>query len=297
MELYELAETFSMAQAELSKKAKALDAFFTLSRLETVFLKFEADQAAFPLSRDSARHVLASLIPVINSTFYEDNTRAKMKANFDANAELDAWMWYSIRAQLDGFRHVLTAECRNSETYFIEKKVGFDIPTLLHSAEENLHQSIRPHVPAAAQRELREAGRCLALECYTACGFHTLRALEVVMGAYFKTFSKSEKEFRSWHDYVEALEKLAKEATESNAKYPSAKVAAMLDRMRQLHRNPLMHPEDNLDEMGADMLLKLGVVTIAELASDMRDSAGQTEMKLIVSQAKPEEQQSRATAG
>jgi hypothetical protein len=41
----------------------------------------------------------------------------------------------------------------------------------------------------AALDELREAGRCLALESYTASGFHTLRGLEVVMAAYFKAVS------------------------------------------------------------------------------------------------------------
>jgi hypothetical protein len=184
---------------------------------------------------------------------------------------------------MDEFRHVLGAECRSSETYFMEKKVGFDVPTLLHSAEENLHENVRPFVPAHALTELRAAGRCLALESYTACGFHTLRALEVVMGAYYKIVSQKEKEFRSWHDYVEALEELATEAAKSDGKYPSPKVAAMLDRMRQLDRNPLMHPNDTLDEMAADTLFKLGIVTITELAKDLRDMAGQVEMKLVTS--------------
>jgi hypothetical protein len=55
----------------------------------------------------------------------------------------------------------------------------------------------------------------------------------------------------------------------------------MIDRMRELDRNPLMHPSDTLDEMAADSLFKLGVITITELAKDMRDMAGQSEMKLV----------------
>ncbi|MEZ2143174.1 hypothetical protein AAE026_12785 [Bradyrhizobium sp. DN5] len=42
-----------------------------------------------------------------------------------------------------------------------------------------------------------------------------------------------------------------------------------------------MHPSDSLDEMAADTLFKLGVVTITELAKDLRDMAGQPELKLV----------------
>ena len=59
----------------------------------------------------------------------------------------------------------------------------------------------------------------------------------------------------------------------------------MIDRMRELDRNPLMHPSDTLDEMSADGLFKLGIITITELAKDMRDMAGQKELKLITNNA------------
>jgi hypothetical protein len=159
--------------------------------------------------------------------------------------------------------------------------VGFDISLLLHKAEQNLHPSVMPFVGAPAVEEVKAAGRCFALENYTACGFHILRALEVVMADYYKLVSAKTKEFRSWYDYIEAFTKLEKSRTKRNSKYPSPKVAAMLDRMRQLDRNPLMHPRDSLDEMAADTLFKLGIVTITELAKDMRDMAAEPELKLV----------------
>ena len=90
-----------------------------------------------------------------------------------------------------------------------------------------------------------------------------------------------DREFRSWYDYIEAFKELEAEKNGIKPKYPSPKVSAMLDRMRQLDRNPLMHPRDSLDEMSADTLFKLGIVTITELAKDMRDMTGQPELKLI----------------
>jgi hypothetical protein len=283
LDLFELAEAFSAARPVFAQhKMKGSEIFFAAMRLQGVFRKFETDQAAFPLTRDSAREVLNALNSEINSIFYEDATLDKLKEGvFDQ--EFNSWNFYNSKSKLDEFRHVLAAECRKSETYFIDKKVGFDISILLHAGEENLHSSIMSVLPEAALAEVRAAGRCLALECYTACGFHVLRGLEVVMAAYYKKVSGKEKEFRSWHDYVEALADLERGENGVKPQFPSPKVAAMLDRMRQLERNPLMHPSDTLDEMAADTLFKLSIVTMTELAKDMRDMAGQMEMKLVTS--------------
>jgi len=286
LELFELAETYSNALPKLAgDKGKVFDVYFALVGLETSFKQFTREQVAFPLTRDSAIEAVRAIESVLLENFFQDASREKFKENLDLSGEMSLWMLYSVRAKLEQFRHVLAVECRKSETYFIEKVVGFDLPTLLHSADENIHHTIRPCVPVAALTEIREAGRCLALENYTASGFHTLRGLEVVIAAYYKTVSGKEKEFRSWHDYVGALEELAEEKDGVKPKYPSSKVAAMIDRMRELDRNPLMHPSDTLDEMGADNLFKLGIVTITELAKDLRDMAGQTELKLITNTA------------
>jgi hypothetical protein len=283
--LFELAETFSGLMARLNQeKGPSFEYYVVLFQMETKLKAFINAQGAFPLSRDSAKEALPKIATGIR-LFFEDDERTKLKQ--DLAQEMNSWIFWETKNALQEFRHVFSAECRNSETYFMEKKVGFDISTLLHSAEENLHESIRPSVPKLALDELREAGRCLALESYTASGFHTLRGLEVMMAAYYKAVSGNSKEFKSWFDYVEALEELASDDS-SPQKHPSSKVAAMLDRMRQLDRNPLMHPSDTLDEVGADSLFKLGIVTITELAKDMRDMANQPELKLVTSNVQQE---------
>ena len=215
--------------------------------------------------------------------FYVDAERTKWKESLPG--EMETWVFWKVKRTLQRFEHVFSAECRSSETYFMEKKIGFDMPTLLHRADENLHHTIWPFVPGPARIELREAGRCLALESYTASGFHTLRGVEIVMAAYYRAVCPAPKEFRSWFDYVGALEALAEEKDGKKPKYPTAKVTAMLDRMRELDRNPLMHPDESLDEAGADSLFKLGIVTITEIAKEMREIAGQTEMKLVPNEA------------
>jgi hypothetical protein len=282
LDLFELAETYSNTFPKLTgDKGQVFDVYMALISIETGLKKFAAEQTAFPLTRDSALEAVKTVDAVLTEHFFEDASREKFNDGLNLSGEMNLWMLYNVRSKLERFRHVLAVECRKSETYFIEKVVGFDLPTLLHSAEENIHHTIRPCVPGPALNEIKEAGRCLALENYTASGFHTLRGLEVVIAAYYKAVSGKDREFRSWHDYVEALEELAKEDDGVKPKYPSSKVAAMIDRMRELDRNPLMHPSDTLDEMAADGLFKLGIVTITELAKDLREMAGQAELKLI----------------
>jgi hypothetical protein len=282
LDLFELAETLSNANRTLTlEKGKAIDFYFTLNAVRQALIKFQKEQAAFSLSRDSATQVISGITTAMRANFFADETEAKFKDDMNFESEVSGWVFYHVKNTLNEFRHVFSAECRKSETYFIEQKMGFDISLLLHKAEQNLHPSVMPFVGAPAVEEVKAAGRCFALENYTACGFHILRALEVVMADYYKLVSAKTKEFRSWYDYIEAFTKLEKSRTKRNSKYPSPKVAAMLDRMRQLDRNPLMHPRDSLDEMAADTLFKLGIVTITELAKDMRDMAAEPELKLV----------------
>lgn len=261
--------------------SSGINIWIGLTNLEGALRAFVDDQAAFTLAVESARELVATIRIELTEFFNDPSDRQKFKEGLDLNAAVPTWHFWRTKSKISEFEHVFSAVCKNSETYFIEQKLGFDTGLLLHEADANIHQSVRPFVAKECIDEIREAGRCFALESYTACGFHTLRALEVVMSDYYKKVSGKDKTFRSWHDYIEEFTKLEKSTTRRGSKYPSPKVAAMLDRMRQLDRNPLMHPRDSLDEMAADTLFKLGIVTISELAKDMREMSEEPELKLV----------------
>src|SRR6185437_285201 len=99
----------------------------------------------------------------------------------DINLELDPWVFYSVRTAYDSFTHVFRAECRDNETYFIEKKAIYDTASLVARASIKIHVSLRDQVAKEALDEIDESGRCFAVDSYTACGFHALRGLEIVM--------------------------------------------------------------------------------------------------------------------
>jgi hypothetical protein len=88
-------------------------------------------------------------------------------------------------------------------------------------------------------KHIDSAGKCLAFDLPTACGFHAVRGVELMILKYLKAFGTETRDLKTWFDYVKAVSE-----AEADGRKPSKKVAQMLDRMRDLDRNPLMHPRD-----------------------------------------------------
>ncbi len=91
--------------------------------------------------------------------------------------------------------------------------------------------------------------------CQRPVVFTPCAASELVMDDYLKRVWRGHQvKLKNWYAYVTAAKKLIDRHGCSKIK-PSAKVAAMLDRMRDLDRNPLyaIHG-DTLDTNGADQL-------------------------------------------
>ncbi len=279
LSLYELGEVIADLSNRIHSTTITLgDIYVPLTKVERSLSEFVRSQSAFGLSLDVAENLRVTVSGMIQKTFYVDESRENFKEGLDFSDEIPRWYFFEVTNRIDKFKHVFAAECGRSEIYSVEQKMGYDISSLLHDAEKNIHADIRHLISDNALTEVRDAGRCFALENYTASGFHILRALEVVMGDYYKKVGGEDKEFRSWFDYTKEFEKLVDTREGRQSEFPSPKVVSMLDRMRQLDRNPLMHPRDSLDEMAADTLFKLGVVTITELAKDMREMTGQLEL-------------------
>ena len=252
-----------------SQKTKIVDAWWPLSSAADALDQF-AGQDAFQLARGEARTLSGVIRGVVQEHILTKNQEGQLTFK-DTSTELDPWIYYGVRTALDSFVHVFKAECRDNDTYFIEQKAIYDTAALVSRASNKIHVSIRPNIAKEAMQEVDEAGRCFAVDSYTACGFHALRGLEIVMEDYYEAVTKKKSKFRSWYDYVKAFKTLANNRGKRKSKYPSPKVSAMIDRIREFDRNPLMHPRDTLDEPGADTVFNISIATITEMAKDMRD--------------------------
>jgi hypothetical protein len=127
---------------------------------------------------------------------------------------------------------------RAADAYFVSKKGGYDTTDIITRAEVLFPSELMLKAPEAI-RDIQEAGRCIAYELATAAGFHLLRANESVLLKYFDTVAGEEK--RPSNRNLGALLKKMQDLGVGDSK-----VLAVLTQIKDLHRNPLFHPEDQL---------------------------------------------------
>lgn len=98
-----------------------------------------------------------------------------------------------------------------------------------------------------AQYDLKEAGKCLALNRNTASAFHTLRATEECLKQFcFCSIKQKRLKKPMWASMIEALRK-----KETNQ--PSPVILDTFDMIRRHYRNPTQHPEKIYDEEAQDL--------------------------------------------
>jgi hypothetical protein len=129
---------------------------------------------------------------------------------------------------------------------------------------EHIEKAVAPKtwkfMSKLARREIEESGKCLALERYTASGFHILRCIESIVKEYILacgvTLSPAD---RNWGRYSEILGKNG----------AASEVTSILDNLRRDDRNTLMHPEKFLAMDEAIGLFYLCQTALDRLINDM----------------------------
>lgn len=133
------------------------------------------------------------------------------------------------------FRGAWLAELNTLDSYLVAKKEPYDTFILLTRGETLFPAELWDKAPDAIA-DAREAGKCLAFELPTACGFHVFRVVETVLRRYYAvvTSGKAQPKVRSIGIYTNAIR---------NANVGDEKILSVLDGIAKLHRNPLIHPE------------------------------------------------------
>jgi hypothetical protein len=145
---------------------------------------------------------------------------------------------YAITDSLNEFETVIRAELSNADCYYVTIKGGYSTTLLVTNAERMFPSALPVKVPAAIP-DIREAGKCLGYEASTAAGFHVFRALESVVRAYWDAVAKEKP-----HPRQKTLGGYLKQLKDHNL--GDAKVRAVLQQIKDLHRNPIAHPGDTL---------------------------------------------------
>ena len=151
----------------------------------------------------------------------------------------------------------------NASLYLVEQTGAYRTKTLIEAADAVFPKSVHDALQLDAITDIQAAGRSLAFELPTAAGFHICRAIETTLLQYFSELKIEVPEYRNIGRYIEALEKCAE------AKGIDPKVLATLDQFRDLHRNPIMHPDVHLNMEEAQILFALAQSAISGIALDI----------------------------
>jgi hypothetical protein len=158
------------------------------------------------------------------------------------------------------FENALSLELGRAPIFFVTPKGIYETERLIDRAD-SVYEGYSDRLPSDAVDDTRQAGRCLAFSLPTAAGFHIARAVESVIKKYMTAYGCPEvkESARNWGNYIKRLE----------AKAVDARITHHLTQIKDLHRNPMTHPDQTLTMPEAQSLWAMGISVIQVMVGDM----------------------------
>ncbi len=208
---------------------------------DAIFPLFVAEGALAPLLYNSVFHLQTSLarggelLQAIRAVY------GAIDKESDRTKEIGWVSAYQLTSALTAFETALAAESGLSNIYLVAKKRGYDTSDLIERGAMLFPDDLLSEVPEA-QLDIEQGARCPAFELPTASAFHFHRANESVLRRYYDaaTNGQSRPTGRNIGDYIAALK---------THNVGDLKVLSALKDLKDLHRNPMIHPEDTLESV------------------------------------------------
>ncbi len=190
------------------------------SKIEAVF-----DQSIYGPNLRTSRQKATELHKEIESILGDFNLEKTL-------TDFEVW---ALKNKRDQFKIVFMAELGVLPSFVVTQKEGFDTAILIESGISLFPKNLLTKAPETA-RDAAEAGRALAFELATACGFHCFRVTESVVRRYWDEVSGGAKRPKpaTLGSIADAL---------LNKNIGETKINESIRQMTRLHRNPLIHPE------------------------------------------------------
>ena len=164
---------------------------------------------------------------------------------------------YRIHSSLSEFETVFGAELPTLDTYIVSKKGIYSTADLIERAENAIDADARAALSSDAISDFKQAGKCLAFELPTAAGFHTMRSVEAVLRVYWRRVLTPSPTVKP--------PEMAKCINELRSRGEDATLMEVLDHIRDLHRNTVMHPEAFLTMTEAQRLFDIAKSAISAM--------------------------------
>ena len=193
--------------------------------------------------------------------------------------EPQEWQFYLAARKAGELQIILAEELQGLPAYHPAQTGIYDTPSLIERGEEALSSSCRKRVNANALQEIREGAKCLAFGLYTASGFHMMRGVEAVLHQYYLNACNptSSTTLPNWGAYILALRQALPTGTQDD------EVTALLQQVKDDHRNLIMHPEIVLSLDDAFGLFDIAKSVISVMAERLPAPAPTNGMTAVAS--------------
>lgn len=244
---------------------------FALQR--TLRTLLEGDPVRLSYSQTNIRAALTQIDLLERIEFLDKD--GKVDFDKDWSKPIGGYFLGEVKEALVKLEHTLAAEFEKTATYLVSKTTSFDTDTLIERATETFTEEIREHLSDMAAFDFTAAGKCLGFGLYTAAGFHLARATEAVMEDYCETFEITITKKQTWGALLKAL-------TECKAAVkPDKSTIAILEQIKAVDRNELMHPRKTLSLTDVTRLFHLATGAIIAMIVEIREKSDQAAQKQL----------------
>lgn len=171
----------------------------------------------------------------------------------------------AIADAIDAFEASFSGALSSRYFYVVRDKGGYSTVKLIEEPECFLG-SVWPQLPDNAKEDFRQAALCMGFDLPTACGFHSVRAVESLLRRWYDNVLGPPANPGQYPNMGQCIDQIRKGL--KNAGGPCDKETAALDHLdtiRRLDRNPLMHPEIALDQEEALQLFGKSIGALVSL--------------------------------
>ena len=161
------------------------------------------------------------------------------------------------------FEIILKSALANTPAYIVTPKGGYNVDILTLTPEMAFPPLLLSLVPDSAY-DVEQAGKCLAFEIPTGTAFYLHRIGEAVLHRYWDIISENatRPKIGTIDSYLKAMQVDA-----MKDKKWDDKIISTLDQIRKLHRNPVAHPDQNLNPQEALELFGIVYSVISAMLS------------------------------
>lgn len=191
----------------------------------------------------------------------------------DRVAQYDEWR--TITDGIVRFDNVYEQELEDNHAFVVTPLGAYSTSALVYNASIHLSDLAQNRLDDKVKLDYNEAGACLALDFYTASGFHAMRALEATARSYHMVVTDSAEALmdvplgpliNGSRDVTGLRDQWVAEGSPNDS--PLGLIISMLLQINKIYRSPIMHPEMTLDKEEAKHLFDTAAIAISAMVAD-----------------------------